>query len=190
MKKIGNTLLILLAVVLANFLLWAMASRSAVEQPWGGVINAFSYSGWQAGDQANKLTDAEIARDMELLKAHTNAIRTYGVSDGLDRIPAIAAQHGLQTIVGGWLSRDSKANQEELDRLITVVKNNPGIHTVMVGNEALLRTDVTAEQLIAAIEQVKRQIDKPVSTAEPWHVWLKHPELVNAVDFITVHILP
>jgi exo-beta-1,3-glucanase (GH17 family)/cellulose synthase/poly-beta-1,6-N-acetylglucosamine synthase-like glycosyltransferase len=190
MKPLGHTLLILLAVVLANFVLWGMASRSAIEQPWGGVINAFSYSGWQAGDQDNKLSDADIARDMELLKAHTNALRTYGVSDGLDRILPIAAQHGLQTIVGGWLGRDAKVNQAELDRLVAVVKNNPGIHTVMVGNEALLRTDMTVEQLITAIEQVKRQIDKPVSTAEPWHVWLKHPELVNAVDFITVHILP
>ncbi len=30
----------------------------------------------------------------------------------------------------------------------------------------------------------------PVSTAEPWHVWLHHPELADSVDFITVHLLP
>ena len=30
----------------------------------------------------------------------------------------------------------------------------------------------------------------PVSTAEPWHVWLDQPELVKEVDFITVHLLP
>ena len=29
-----------------------------------------------------------------------------------------------------------------------------------------------------------------MSTAEPWHVWLEHPELVQHVDFIAVHLLP
>ncbi|MGH8497452.1 MAG: glycosyltransferase, partial [Methylococcales bacterium] len=29
-----------------------------------------------------------------------------------------------------------------------------------------------------------------VSTAEPWHIWIKHPELVKEVDFIAAHILP
>jgi hypothetical protein len=30
----------------------------------------------------------------------------------------------------------------------------------------------------------------PVSTAEPWHVWLKYPDLVKHVDYIAVHLLP
>ncbi len=30
----------------------------------------------------------------------------------------------------------------------------------------------------------------PVSTAEPWHIWLSQPELAGHVDFITVHLLP
>ena len=30
----------------------------------------------------------------------------------------------------------------------------------------------------------------PVTTGEIWSVWRDHPELVSAVDFIAVHILP
>ena len=30
----------------------------------------------------------------------------------------------------------------------------------------------------------------PVSTAEPWHVWLQNPELAEHVDYIAVHLLP
>ncbi len=30
----------------------------------------------------------------------------------------------------------------------------------------------------------------PVSTAEPWHVWIKHPELGKHVDYIATHMLP
>jgi cellulose synthase/poly-beta-1,6-N-acetylglucosamine synthase-like glycosyltransferase len=29
-----------------------------------------------------------------------------------------------------------------------------------------------------------------VSTAEPWHVWLAHPDLAQHVDFLAVHLLP
>jgi cellulose synthase/poly-beta-1,6-N-acetylglucosamine synthase-like glycosyltransferase len=37
---------------------------------------------------------------------------------------------------------------------------------------------------------VRAAVWAPVSTAEPWHVWLEHPELVEEVDFLAVHILP
>jgi exo-beta-1,3-glucanase (GH17 family) len=29
-----------------------------------------------------------------------------------------------------------------------------------------------------------------VSTGEPWHIWIEHPELVKHVDFIAAHFLP
>ncbi len=44
--------------------------------------------------------------------------------------------------------------------------------------------------MIAYIKQMRRKVNVPISTAEPWHVWLKHPELANSVDYITVHLLP
>jgi cellulose synthase/poly-beta-1,6-N-acetylglucosamine synthase-like glycosyltransferase len=37
---------------------------------------------------------------------------------------------------------------------------------------------------------VRKRVTVPVSTAEPWHIWLKYPELAKHVDFITVHLLP
>jgi cellulose synthase/poly-beta-1,6-N-acetylglucosamine synthase-like glycosyltransferase len=37
---------------------------------------------------------------------------------------------------------------------------------------------------------VKREVSVPVTTAEVWDVWLDHPELVSAVDYLAVHILP
>jgi exo-beta-1,3-glucanase (GH17 family) len=40
------------------------------------------------------------------------------------------------------------------------------------------------------IERVRRQTGKPVSTAEPWHVWVENPDLGKSVDFIAIHILP
>jgi cellulose synthase/poly-beta-1,6-N-acetylglucosamine synthase-like glycosyltransferase/exo-beta-1,3-glucanase (GH17 family) len=45
-------------------------------------------------------------------------------------------------------------------------------------------------KLIKVIQRVKREVQVPVTTGEIWSVWRDHPELVSAVDFIAVHILP
>jgi len=181
---------ITLIVLLANFLVWAAVNQSVSERSWGGVINGMSYSGYQAGDKDNHLPDEAIDRDMGVLAGHTAAIRTYGVADGLDRIAGIAGRHGIDVNLGAWISPDDATNKEELARAIDTVHANPNVKKLIVGNEALLRADVTVDQLIGYIESAKRQVDIPVTTAEPWHIWLKYPQLADSVDFITVHILP
>jgi len=60
----------------------------------------------------------------------------------------------------------------------------------VVGNEVLLRKEQTVAQMIAYLRQVRTSVWAPVSLAEPWHIWLDHPELVDEVDFLAVHILP
>ena len=44
--------------------------------------------------------------------------------------------------------------------------------------------------MVTIIKKIKKQVRQPISTAEVWQTWLAHPELVDAVDFIAVHILP
>ncbi len=52
------------------------------------------------------------------------------------------------------------------------------------------REDVNVTRLIRVIQKVKRETQLPVTTGEIWSVWRDHPELVSAVDYIAVHILP
>jgi cellulose synthase/poly-beta-1,6-N-acetylglucosamine synthase-like glycosyltransferase/exo-beta-1,3-glucanase (GH17 family) len=177
-------------VLLANFAVWALVNQSVSERAWGGVINGMSYSGYQAGDADSRLTDEDIDRDMATLAGQTAAIRTYSVNDGLDRIVPIAGRHGIDVNLGVWLSGDDAKNKEELARALDVARANPNVKKLIVGNETLLREDIKIDQLIGFIEAAKRQIGIPVTTAEPWHIWLKYPQLADSVDFITVHILP
>jgi exo-beta-1,3-glucanase (GH17 family)/cellulose synthase/poly-beta-1,6-N-acetylglucosamine synthase-like glycosyltransferase len=190
MLTIRRLAFVLALVLCANFAAWALVNQSTAERPWGGVINGLSYSGWREGDETNKMPDADIERDMAILAGHTNSIRTYGVGDGLDRIAGAAARHNINVTLGAWISRDKAANAAEVAHLIDTVHANPNVKRVIVGNEALLRDDISVADLIDLIERVKRQVNVPVSTAEPWHVWLKYPQLADSVDFITVHILP
>src|SRR4029078_6343115 len=91
-------------------------------------------------------------------------------------------------------------NAEETRALIRMANQNPNIERVPVGNENILRwaaqrdrrypSATSPAQLIREIRNVKRNVKVPVSTAEPWHIWLKYPELARAVDFIAIHSLP
>ena len=75
--------------------------------------------------------------------------------------------------------------------LIAAANEHPDtIKRVIVGNEVLLRKDLTPEQLIGYIRRVRAAVKQPVSYADVWAFWLKHPELAKEVDFITIHILP
>ena len=56
--------------------------------------------------------------------------------------------------------------------------------------ETRVKERINVGRLIKAIRDVKRQVTVPVTTGEIWSVWRDHPELVAAVDYIAVHILP
>src|SRR5262249_10113843 len=75
--------------------------------------------------------------------------------------------------------------------LVALAKDNGSVSRVTVGNEAIYKNLVKVPQLIEYIREVKRRLPGiPVSTAEPYGVWLDHPELIDEVDFVAVHILP
>src|SRR5258708_30551098 len=64
------------------------------------------------------------------------------------------------------------------------------IDAIVVGNETTLRAEKSIDELIRLVQRVKRQSPVPVTTGEIWTVWIEHPELASAVDFIAAHILP
>ncbi len=190
MTTLKRLIPILFIVYALNFLIWASVNPSVLERPWSGIINSVSYSGYQAGDTSHHLSDDSIKRDMDLISTRVNAVRIYGVSDGLDRIVTAAGQSNLSVNLGAWISRDPAANVREITSVVDIAKANTNVKRMIIGNESLLREDVDIDGLINLIERVKHQVDIPVSTAEPWHIWLKYPQLADHVDFITVHILP
>jgi exo-beta-1,3-glucanase (GH17 family)/cellulose synthase/poly-beta-1,6-N-acetylglucosamine synthase-like glycosyltransferase len=185
--------MIIAFVALINFALWAFSTPRADERPWAGTINSLSYNPNRSGsatDDDGRISARQLDHDMQMLAQHSRSVRTYSSSMGMEAAPVLAAKYDLNIIMGGWIGRDTTVNQREISNLIDIVRNNSNVQRVMVGNEAVLRRDITVPDLVTLIERVKRQVDVPVSTAEPWDVWLEHPELAEAADFITIHILP
>jgi len=187
----------LVAIVFAaiTFGLWAYLNRPVHEPEWPerGVLG-MSFSPFRAGQSpvTRTLPSAqEIEQDLILMRsASVNAVRTYSSLGTLGLIPELAAKHKIKVAVGAWLDRDLATNEKEIQAAIELVKQHKNVIRVFVGNEVLLRGDLTMPQLIEQLDRVRKVVDKPVSTAEPWHVWIDNPQLAEHVDFIGVHLLP
>lgn len=173
---------------------YGYTNQPAQEPPWTRIVPGFAFSPYQAGqspmDNIEPTID-EINRDLSLLAGKTRAIRTYTVEGQFGDIPALAAAHNINVALGAWISPDLVANATEVERLLDVSKGNSrNVIRLIVGNEVLLREDLGVKQLTAYLDKVRAATNIPVSTAEPWHVWLKNPELANHVDYLAVHLLP
>ncbi len=93
--------------------------------------------------------------------------------------------------LGAWLDTRLDHNDAEIKRLLEIAqKHRRNVVRVIVGNEAVLRGDIPVAKLIQYLGKVRAKVKIPVSTAEPWHVWKKNPELVKHVDYLAVHVLP
>ncbi|MDR3498256.1 MAG: glycosyltransferase [Parvibaculum sp.] len=188
----GFLVFVLPIVILANLAIWAAFNQPHDAEAWTGEIVGFSYSPYQINQDPTKNinpTSDQIASDLRLLSGSVQAIRTYSVIRGQENIPDLAAQDGLSVAVGAWINADKARNAEEVANLIKVAPKR-NVVRVLVGNESLLRNDLPVGDLINYIREVKKSVWKPVSTAEPPHIWLKYPELVKEVDYIGVQILP
>ncbi|WP_443192239.1 glycoside hydrolase family 17 protein [Methylomonas rivi] len=133
-----------------------------------------------------------VEEDLRLLADKTHSIRTYSsLGGGMENVPELARKHGLGVIQGCWLGYGYMDNKKEMEALIKSANANPDVvKRVIVGNEVLLRGDMDVDRLIGYIREVKRAVKQPVSYADVWSMYMKHPQLIKEVDFITIHILP
>ncbi|MEP9377989.1 glycosyltransferase [Aquabacter sp. CN5-332] len=141
-------------------------------------------------DKGPPVTADQVRSDVDAVANYTRAIRTYSSTMGLELIPAIAAERGLKVTVGAWIDKDETRNALEIQNAVGLAKHNSNVDALVVGNETIFRGEKSAAEMAELIRTVKRQTNVPVTTGEIWNVWLDHPELVSAVDFIAAHILP
>jgi glucan 1,3-beta-glucosidase len=138
-----------------------------------------------------RISPEQIAQDLAQLAKISDCVRTYSVDNGLDQVPALAAKVGLKVMQGIWLGSDRLKNLAQASTVIGLTKQYPNvISSVVVGNEVLLRGEMTTSDLAAIIRSVKAQVSVPVTYADVWEYWLRSREIYEAVDFITIHILP
>jgi exo-beta-1,3-glucanase (GH17 family)/cellulose synthase/poly-beta-1,6-N-acetylglucosamine synthase-like glycosyltransferase len=179
----------------ASVLFWASRDYSVIAPDWDGQVRGIAYNPSHIFTDAEQktVTPEHIDRDLAQLSRITGHIRTYTVAGGMDKVPEIARRYGMTVSLGIWISPDLVKNQQEVEDGIRIARDNRRvIDRVIVGNEAIERGDVSAEQLNGYIKQVRDALPQriKIATAEPWSTWLLNPEIAQNVDVLFVHLLP
>ena len=173
--------------------LWSLLQRHQAVAGIDYPLASISYSPYtrsQHPDLGDRPTEAQIRADLKVLSPYTQAIRTYSSTGGGELIPAIAEEFGLKVTLGIWIDKNEARNEREIQSAIALARRYRNVNAIVVGNETIYRAEKTIPELIKLIQRVKRQSSVPVTTGEIWSVWVEHPELASAVDFIAAHILP
>lgn len=172
---------------------WYSSDRSLLPPDVEGNVGYLSYSPYAPGedpeDRAIVSTD-QLDRDLGVIASVAHGLRTYSVIDGVDRVPEIAQDHGLDVMLGAWIGDTEQRDKLETDTIVALAREHRNVRSLLVGNEVMLRGERTVDEMVSLIREVKREVRVPVSTGEIWYIWLQYPQLVNAVDFLAVHILP
>ena len=141
--------------------------------------------------EGTRVTSEQIDEDLALLAKYTNCIRTYSVDDGRDDVLKSARRYGLKVMHGVWVSGDPEKTSRQVATSIAYAKEFPDvIIAIVVGNEVLLRGEMTAANLIAVIREIKSHVAMPITYADVWEFWLRYPDVQSAVDFVAIHVLP
>ncbi|WP_367155376.1 glycosyl hydrolase family 17 protein [Methylomonas sp. HYX-M1] len=196
MPKVRLLLCIILLCLVHAILAWQINRPvdAGIDVP-SGKLASLSFAPFPEGYNPLEKTFPSyqlIDEDMQLLADKTRSIRTYTSMGGaIAAVPEIAQKYGVEVIQGGWLGSTYADNQKEIAALIKAANSYPNtVKRVIVGNEVLLRGDLEIDRLIEYIREVKRAVKQPVSYADVWSMYVKHPQLIKEVDFITIHILP
>ena len=200
-SRIKPLLLVLHLTACAAVLLMLLLQTRPVELPdlkleAGEKINCLSYAPYHGPGQTpldphTWISREQIAADLAVLAPLTRCVRTYAVNQGLEQVPGVARELGLQVLLGAWIGRDAARNRQELETAIDVANRHPEVvRGLVVGNEVLLRREQSEQALKALLEEARSRARVPVTYADVWEFWLRHPGLADSVDLLTIHILP
>ncbi|MGQ9369122.1 glycosyl hydrolase family 17 protein [Azospirillum sp. ST 5-10] len=193
--RILTVLAVLLVAGLANLAVWYLPNRPVPLDPLPtATLQSVSYAPFRGGQSPLTMdvaTPGQIDEDLAVLSRQVSGIRTYTSLEGMQAVPALARKHGLTVTMGAWLSSRLDKNEEEVASLIDLANRYPDVITrVIVGNEVLLRGELTPDKLAGYIRRVKAAVKQPVSYADVWEWWLKYPQMAAEVDYLTIHLLP
>lgn len=159
------------------------------------VLNAGMYGlGFSAYEEGQKpgeiITEKQIRRRLEIIQPYTKWVRSFSCTEGNELIPKIAKELGMKTLVGAWLGDDDKINQQEVENLIKISKEG-NVDIAAVGNEVMLRGDLTEDELIAFIKRVKQAIPGiPVGYVDAYFEFEVKPRITEACDVVLANCYP
>jgi glycoside/pentoside/hexuronide:cation symporter, GPH family len=156
-----------------------------------GGLHGLCFSPYLEGQNiGDQLSEKQIHQRIEVIAPYTQWVRSFSCSDGNEHTPKVAQEKQLKTMVGAWISGDKAQNEQELKALIDLGKLGL-VSIAVVGNETLLREELTENELIGYIQRVQEALPGiPVAYVDAYYQFIERPQLMEACDIILVNCYP
>jgi exo-beta-1,3-glucanase (GH17 family) len=195
--RVGLVCFAFTTAVIAAVWAWLGSPQQVAQSPLGvsEKLYCVSYAPFRGTqtpfDPNTSIPAAQIEADLVQLAKLTDCVRIYAVDQGLEHVVPIAARLGMKVLQGFWISNNAEKTRIQFEAAVGIANRYPDtVRAVVVGNEVLLRGDLSATDLAATIRAMKARVKVPVTYADVWEFWLRSPDVAAAVDFVTIHILP
>lgn len=154
-------------------------------------IHGLSFSPYTEGQGPGTVVGkAQIRERLAVIEPYVRWIRTFSCTDGHELIPAIARERGLKTLVGVWLDDDREHNELELENAIRVAREGH-VDILGVGNEVLLRGDLSEDELLDYIRRAKEALPGvEVGYVDAYFEFAAHPRITEACDVVLANCYP
>ena len=165
--------------------------RALIRKILDEKIHGLSFSPYVEGQgPGTQLGEAQIRERLSIIQPYVNGIRSFSCTEGNELIPAIAKENGLNTMVGAWLGDDPEKNEQEITNLIEIARNGHA-DILAVGNEVLLRGDLSEDELLAYIDRVKQAAPGvDVGYVDAYFEFVDHPRISAACDVLLANCYP
>jgi glucan 1,3-beta-glucosidase len=155
-------------------------------------VHGFCFSLYEDGQKPGDIiSEAQVRRRLEILKPHTNWVRSFSCTEGNEFIPRIAKEFGMKTLVGAWLGDDPELNKLEIEELIKL-SNEGFVDIAAVGNEVMYRKDLTEDELLGFIKKVKQEIPENIAVGyvDAYYEFSARPRITELCDVILCNCYP
>ena len=154
-------------------------------------IHGISFSAYLENQSpGSQITEEQVEARMKILQPYVKWVRSFSCVDGNEHIPKVAHKYGMKTLVGAWLGDDKEKNDIEIENIIKLAQEGYA-DIIAVGNEVLLRGDLTEDEIIKYIQKVKNEIPNiPVGYVDAYFEFVNHPRLCNLCDVILANCYP
>jgi len=154
-------------------------------------IHGITFSPYIEGQGPGTQLDAEQIRErLKFIQPYVRWVRSFSCTEGNELIPRIAAESGLKTMVGVWLDDDRENNEKELASAIDVASAGHA-DILAVGNEVLLRGELSEDELIDYIQRAKQAVPGvDVGYVDAYFKFADHPRVTEACDVILANCYP
>ena len=165
--------------------------RAIVREILTAKIHGVCFSPYVEGQgPGTEVGEAQIRERLSIVRPHVDWVRSFSTTEGNELIASVSTEYGMQTMVGAWIGTDLAKNEAELDNAIEIAAaGHAGI--VAVGNEVLLRGDLSEDQLVEYIERVKAAVPGvDVGYVDAYFKFVDHPRVTALCDVILANCYP